>query len=782
MKSLRNISIRTKLVLLAATAVFLALLTSSSVIVLKDIEMIRAATIGQLEVQAKMMEFNSDGVLAFADRAAAEDLLRSMSLQPAVDAACLLDVKNEVFASYKKNSGTTLDVPRSLVEGAHIADDGYIEIVMPVCNDENAEELLGTLYIRANTDNIVAHTADQIRYIALVSLGSLLIAVSITVFLQNAVSRPILRLTDAARVIEREEDYSIRVSLDSKDELGQLYQSFNRMLDSLKSSHDQVATQAELLRSEVGVRKQAEADLLVAKEAAEASNRAKSEFLANMSHEIRTPLTGILGFTDVLLAGGDDGDPTRRLEYLSTIQASGKHLLDLINDILDLSKIESGRLEFESEACHADRVVADVVRVLQVKANEKSLDLSVRWETQIPRIIYTDAARIRQALMNVVGNAVKFTSAGSVQIVGRFFPTGDRPQMEIDVIDTGIGIAPEKVAAIFDPFVQADSSVTRRFGGTGLGLAISRRLARGLGGDLTAESKLGHGSRFTLRFDVGNIGGVPLVAPTAVSASRTAGGHASATRDVLPSINVLLVEDGDTNRKLIKLLLERAGAHVATAENGEVGCRVALSRSFDVILMDMQMPVLDGYSATRRLRDWGQTVPIIALTANAMSADRQKCLDAGCTDYLTKPINTEQLFAVIRRAISLPDESGAEVMATGIEAAQRHAGPPAKIERDIASMLPTDDRELAEIVVEYIDTLGSKLGQMEQAWDEGRLEDLAQLAHWLKGSGGTVGFSVFNQPATRLEGVARQREPGDIPEMIQQLRVLHQRLIVPSLT
>jgi CheY-like chemotaxis protein len=250
---------------------------------------------------------------------------------------------------------------------------------------------------------------------------------------------------------------------------------------------------------------------------------------------------------------------------------------------------------------------------------------------------------------------------------------------------------------------------------------------------------------------------------------------------MLPAINVLLVEDGDTNRKLIKLLLERAGAKVATAENGEVGSRMAVAGSFDLILMDMQMPVLDGYSATRRLRDAGQTMPIIALTANAMSADRQKCLDAGCTDYLTKPINTEQLFATIGRAIAPLDVFAGKAAAAGGDATPSFAEPPGQCEPGIASTLPADDRELAEIIAEYIDSLGSKLDQMERAWEEGRLDDLAHLAHWLKGSGGTAGFSVFNEPAAQLESAARQREPGDVPTMIHDLRLLHQRLIVPTL-
>jgi signal transduction histidine kinase/CheY-like chemotaxis protein/HPt (histidine-containing phosphotransfer) domain-containing protein len=795
---LQNLSIRTKLVLLAAAAVFCALVMSSIGVILKDIAMIRAATIDQLQVQARMVEFNSDAVLAFGDALAGAKLLSSMSLQPAVEAACLIDLDNQVLAEYRKTAATPLDLPTELIPGARVTPDGYIELVTPVAEDSADGEVLGALYIRANTDNIAEHTAALIRYIVFVALGSLLVAMTVTAFLQNAISGPIMRLTEAAQVITREEDYSIRVSYPAQDELGTLYRSFNQMLDALKSTHDQVANQAQQLSQEVGVRKRAESELMIAKDAAEASNRAKSEFLANMSHEIRTPLTGILGFTDVLIAGGDDGDPAKRREYLATIQSSGQHLLGLINDILDLSKIESGRLEFESQACSIDALVGDVVRVLQVKADEKSLDLSVRWETQAPRIVYTDSTRFRQALMNVVGNAIKFTARGGVELVGRCVEADDRTWIEVEVRDTGIGMDAAALGRIFEPFVQADSSVTRRFGGTGLGLAISRRIARGLGGDLTATSEAGRGSRFTLRIDAGDVTGIPLITPAAVerlpAATVSAGSHA------LPPLDVLLVEDGETNRKLIKLVLTRAGARVTTAENGALGVAAARQQRFDVILMDMQMPVLDGYSAARQLRDDGMDVPIIALTANAMTADREKCLAAGCTDYLSKPINADLLFAAIRRATVADDEPAQTDAAEPATAAARASRPPCASTRtssppsasgspapasvaapapDIASTLPTDDRELAAIVAEYIDALDAKLDEMKAAWDAGDLDELARLAHWLKGSGGTAGFGVLSEPALRLENFAKGKQPGEIPAALAELRTLHGRLIVP---
>jgi signal transduction histidine kinase len=621
--------------------------------------MIRTATLEQLEVQARMMEFNSDGVLAFADEEAGEELLRSMSLQPAVEVACLLNASGEVFAAYTKFPDMPLDLPAHLDEGARVTDGGFIEIVTPVREDDGGGEQLGTLYIRANTDNIVQHATSQIRFILLVSLGSLLAAVIITAFLQRAISRPIVQLAEAAQMITREEDYSIRVTPESEDELGKLYCSFNQMLDALKSTHDELATQAEQLAKEVKVRKRTEADLFVAKEAAEASNRAKSEFLANMSHEIRTPLTGILGFTDVLLAGGDDGDVTKRMEYLTTIQTSGKHLLGVINDILDLSRIESGRMEFESEACNPDKIAEEVIRVLQVKAQEKSLRLSIRWDGKIPQIIFTDGPRVRQALINLVGNSIKFTGEGSVELVGRLVDFEGRTQIQFDVIDSGIGIAADKLDGIFDPFVQADTSVTRRFGGTGLGLAITRRIARELGGDLTATSQVGKGSTFSLRFNTGNIAGIPLISPVTCEEPRVVKPAAPLEQKrQLDGVNILLVEDGETNRKLIKLILERAGARVATAVNGLEGCEVAEREPFDIILMDMQMPVLDGYSATRRLRDAGLTLPIVALTAHTMTGDREKCLEAGCTDYLTKPINADQMFATLESILAMAGGSG----------------------------------------------------------------------------------------------------------------------------
>ncbi|TWT86483.1 Aerobic respiration control sensor protein ArcB [Pseudobythopirellula maris] len=657
MKFLQNTSIRNKLILLAGMTVCFALVVSSGGIIWKDVQMIRAAKIAQLEVQARIMEFNSDGVLAFSDDQAAEEYLRSLSLQPSVEVACLLDTEGEVFAAYTKDGSPVHTTPGELKEGTRRSPGGGVTIVIPV--EEDSGERVGTLYILANSDDITNHIQAQVWHIAIVATLSLLGAVIVAALLQGAISGPIVRLTEAARAITRNKDYSIRVMRDSNDELGALCESFNLMLDTIRKSHNQVASQAALLTKEVEERERAQADLEVAKDVAEASNRAKSEFLANMSHEIRTPLTGILGFTEIMLVGGDEGDTQTRNEYLSTIQSSGEHLLCLINDILDLSKIEAGQIEFDTEPCSPHKLIGEVTRVLNIKAQEKDIDLKVVWETPIPETIQTDVARLRQALINIIGNSVKFTSEGGVTVKPRLVEIDGVPQLRVDVIDTGIGIASNKLEAIFDPFVQADNSVTRRFGGTGLGLAISRKIARGLGGELSATSELGAGSTFTLRVETGDLAGVKMVADADKQTTDQELKADVASGDKLPPSKILLVEDGETNRRLIALLLTRAGAKVVTAENGALGVQAAMEQSFDVILMDMQMPVMDGYTAARRLREEGFTTPVIALTAHAMKGDREKCLDAGCDDFLTKPVNTQQLYAVVREQLMAKKTAGA---------------------------------------------------------------------------------------------------------------------------
>ncbi len=378
-------------------------------------------------------------------------------------------------------------------------------------------------------------------------------------------------------------------------------------------------------------------------EQAAASNRAKSEFLANMSHEIRTPMTAILGYSDILdeRLGSKTDEPLVR-ESLTAIQRSGRHLLVIINDILDLSKIESGRLTFEKRPCEIGRAVLEVTDSMWVRSSQKNLRLEAELRTPIPERILTDQQRVRQILINLVGNAIKFTSEGRVVVrVG-----ADGGLLRIDVEDTGMGMSEEEASRVFVPFEQADTSSTRRHEGTGLGLTISRRLARLMGGDIDLSTRAGYGSTFTLTIPLEPVAGTPTINRLERGVHDDTRGAASCPHAL--SGRVLTIEDGPDNRRLIGHILTRAGLEVVMVESGvEAVRRIEGGATYDLILLDMQMPVMDGYETARRLRELGVRTPVLALTAHAMPGDRERCIEAGCNDYQTKPIDRAALLGAI---------------------------------------------------------------------------------------------------------------------------------------
>ncbi len=434
-----------------------------------------------------------------------------------------------------------------------------------------------------------------------------------------------------------------------------------------------MADQASLMIEEAE-RRQREEELRAAKEAAVAASVAKSEFLANMSHEIRTPMTAILGFADVLLEHGNiENAPPDRIVAARTIKRNGEYLLDIINDILDLSKIEAGRMTVEKAACSPHELAAEVASLMRVRSEAKGLPFRVCYEGPLPDTIHTDVTRLRQILVNVIGNAIKFTEVGEIRLAVRLAPgtAGGEPLLVFDVIDTGIGMTEEQVSRLFQPFTQADASTARRFGGTGLGLTISRRLAQILGGDVTVvESRPGVGTRVRVSVSTGSLEGVRMLeAPTESLAHVDHAGEAASDEGLaLSGCRILLAEDGPDNQRLISHILRKAGANVTIVENGQLAVEAALTAweagsPFHVITMDMQMPVKDGYTAARELRAKGYAGPIIALTAHAMASDRERCINAGCDDYASKPINRkdliERIAARFREAASAPIPVGA---------------------------------------------------------------------------------------------------------------------------
>ena len=496
-----------------------------------------------------------------------------------------------------------------------------------------------------------------------------LIAFAITL----SIVRPIRALLQAARRV-RDGETDVLVAGDSKtNEFGALIRTFNDMTRSLHRRGSELTRQRErLVHTNEQLQRQSERlvhtnkeledqrqelehanqELLLARQQAESASVAKSEFLANMSHEIRTPMTAILGFNELLATEGNlTGAPPERVNAIHTIRRNGEHLLNLINDILDISKIEAGRLEVEMIRCSPAEIVAEVASLMKVRAESAGLDLGIEYDGAIPDTIESDPTRLRQILLNLVGNAIKFTEEGKVRILTRLLDDDDGQKLQFEVIDTGIGMEDEAQDKLFTPFTQADNSTTRRFGGTGLGLSISRQLAEALGGDITVASTADVGSTFSLTVATGSLEDITLHDdPAAALAERI---QSSSEAEVTQlDCHVLVAEDGPDNQALLSFFLKKAGAEVTLAENGKIAAQKALKAEqagepFDVILMDMQMPVLDGYGATRALRKRGYKRPIIAITAHAMSGDRQKCIDAGCNDYTTKPIDRRKLVELI---------------------------------------------------------------------------------------------------------------------------------------
>ncbi len=386
--------------------------------------------------------------------------------------------------------------------------------------------------------------------------------------------------------------------------------------------------------------------------AGQAASDAKSEFVANMSHEIRTPMTAILGYTNLLAADEDDAE---KADFLRTIRRNGEFLLDIINDILDLSKIEAGKMETRRANVDVDELVRDVYSIMRVRAIEKKLTFEVRYENPLPPVIQTDDKRLRQVLINLVGNAIKFTHSGHVRLVVAHDRAGG--QMRFTVADTGPGMTPAQQGRLFQPFAQGDSSVNRSFGGTGLGLSISRRLARLLGGDVTFTSETGVGSEFTCQIDPGAIAaGTPIDLQPPTGKSDAAAGQVAqkpASQKIKLNCRVLVVDDRRDVRFLTDRLLRDCGATVESVTDGiEALQRIAQQSdesAYDLVLLDMQMPRMDGYETATRLRQLGYTRPIVALTADAMHGDMQRCLRCGCDDFLSKPIDRDQLLATVAK-------------------------------------------------------------------------------------------------------------------------------------
>jgi signal transduction histidine kinase/CheY-like chemotaxis protein len=510
------------------------------------------------------------------------------------------------------------------------------------------------------------------------------------------------------------------------------------------------------LEREVEQRKQTEQALIEARDQALAAKQAKEVFLANMSHEIRTPLTAIIGFAEHAL--DHDLSNTERMVALSTIASSGNHLLSIINDILDFSKIEANSIELEHIAMDPIEVAAEVQSLVMPLTNKKGLHIKLVYDFPLPASIISDPVRIKQVLINLCSNAIKFTEHGAITITLSY----DRENnlMIYRIKDSGIGMSEEQVKRIFDPFKQADSSITRRYGGTGLGLSLSRRLAQLLGGELTVNSQKDIGSEFELKIAAGDCQAAGLI-----QGLDQLGVRVRNEVDVAPVMklqgHVLLVEDNENNQRLLSLYLDKMGLEVTHAENGAVAVMLARNRQFDLVLMDMQMPVLSGVDAVRQLRADNYPQPIIALTANATQQDRRQCLDAGCNDFLTKPVTRERLYEKLVQYLAPAPAVTTE--------------PEPQLE-PLHSILSEQEPEFTEIVNQFIGKLPDMITTIDAAFWANDWEKFRETVHNLKGMGGGFGFPQLTEHAAEIEKLHNQQDYAAIQPQLAELQQLSQRI------
>ena len=654
-KAFRDLPIRRKLTLGIAATSFIPLVIAGLLVITYGFVSQRSAAVRDLRGLCETLAVGARAQLEFKDPTRAAETLATLEARPQIMAAALFTPDGQQFATYQRPGLTGLKFPTRLLPGANFTPD-TLDYVHPI---GGTEDVVGHLFMQSDLQMLYAPLPRIALIVGGVMAGLLAVTWWLSGQFESAISRPLLALAGAAQQVQQRRDYSVRATKEGEDEIGQLTDAFNQMLTGIEEAARALHCVNASLQGEVEQRERVEEALRQLNEtleqrvadrtaAAEAASRTKSEFLANMSHELRTPLNSVIGFGNILLKNKAGNLRPEDIAFLDRILANGKHLLGLINEILDLSKIEARKVELELAPVALDQLVAEVLATQEAQVRDRPVKLVADLPPKVAPL-QTDATRLKQVLLNLVGNALKFTETGSVTVRLIVHPQTLRPR-RIEVVDTGIGIPLDRQAAVFEAFQQADSGTARKYGGTGLGLTISRALCELLGCRLGLQSELGRGTTFSLTFPVedGLAGEKPRKKPggdTTFLPRLYPAKRAAPKRMAGPRL-VLVIDDEADSRDLLANLVEECGCLAITADAGQRALVEARKRKPDLILLDLMMPSMNGWQVLQALKADAELKDIPVVIASIVARENQGSI-IGAVDLLQKPIAREDLQRVL---------------------------------------------------------------------------------------------------------------------------------------
>ena len=644
---LQNLSIKRKLTLITMLTSSIALILSSVSFLIYDLVSFRNLLSQDLMTQAEIIGYNSAGAMEFKDEPAATATLSALTAKEDIVTAVLYKPDGKIFAHYfRGNAAFSGFLPTHLQKKGPRFEGGYLEVFQEVTlNGEH----VGTLFLQSDMRQWSLRAKRYANILIIFVLVSGLFALFVSSKLQGLISKPILHLEDTMRMVSSNKNYAVRAVKTYGDEIGRLIDGFNTMLSeiqqrdtALQSTNGELKTRTQELEQEVFQRKQTQEELLNAKHAAEEANRAKSTFLANMSHELRTPLNAIIGYSEMLEEETRDSGKIENVQDLKKIQSAGKHLLSLINDVLDLSKIEAGKMGLHLETFDVSQVIEEMVTTLQPAAAKNANSIHVHLGKNVS-VMKADITKVRQILFNLLSNACKFTDHGTISVDVDQIKVEERDWIQFRVSDTGIGISAKQKENLFQEFAQADASIARKYGGTGLGLAITHRFVQLMKGQINVESEPGQGAIFTVQLPA------QVVIESPESTQAEGAGKVLAASETKTGLETILVIDDDPSvRDLMSRFLTKLNFHVVAAANGEEGIRLAKQVHPLLITLDVVMPDCDGWTVLNRLKSDSKLaeIPVIMVTV----VDNEAMgLELGASNYLIKPVDRDRLAVLVEK-------------------------------------------------------------------------------------------------------------------------------------